>query len=233
MKVLLIEDKKQLADAIREYLKMHKIDAVEKNDGIEGFEEALTGLYDVIVLDLMLPGKDGLSIIHELRMKHIDTPILVLTAKVSTDDKVQCLLAGADDYLTKPFVLEELLVRLFVLTRRKSQFVPNEISFGDIRLDKLNHTLNKEDKSISLSMKEYQIMELLASNTDQILEKNVILQRVWGKDVDNYYNSAEVYISFLRRKLEAIHSTCRIKSIRNVGYKLQVKDESEDEEEQA
>ncbi len=119
MKALLVEDKKQLADALREYLKMHKVDAVVRLDGKEGYQEAKTGNYDVIVLDLMLPYMDGLSIIRQLREDKIDTPILVLTAKVTTDDKVECLLAGADDYLTKPFVLEELLARLVVLTRRK------------------------------------------------------------------------------------------------------------------
>ena len=122
MKALLVEDKKQLADALREYLKMNKDDAVVRLDGKEGYQEAKTGNYDVIVLDLMLPYMDGLSIIRQLREDKIDTPILVLTAKVTTDDKVECLLAGADDYLTKPFVLEELLARLVVLTRRKSQF---------------------------------------------------------------------------------------------------------------
>ncbi len=220
MRTLLIEDKVQLANAIREYLKMHKIDAVDKNDGEEGYKEAMTGLYDVIVLDLMLPSKDGLSIIKDLRSNGIDTPILVLTANVSTDEKVQCLMAGADDYVTKPFVLEELLVRLFVLTRRKSKYCPDEITFCDLKLDKLNHKLYKDDASITLSLKEYQIMELLMDNCDKIMEKGMILQRVWGKDSDTYYNSAEVYISFLRRKLKALHSTCRIKSIRNVGYKL-------------
>ena len=165
MKTLLVEDKVQLADAIKEYLRMHKIDAVEKNDGLEGYNEALTGLYDVIVLDLMLPSKDGLSIIKDLRANKIDTPILVLTANVSTDEKVQCLLAGADDYVTKPFVLEELLVRLFVLTRRKSQFLPDEIDVGNLRLDKLNHTLSNGETTMTLSLKEYQIMELLMDNS--------------------------------------------------------------------
>lgn len=232
MKTLLVEDKKQLADAIKEYLRMHKIDAVEKNDGLEGYQEAMTGIYDVIVLDLMLPSKDGLSIIKDLRANKIDTPILILTANVSTDEKVQCLLAGADDYVTKPFVLEELLARLFVLTRRKSQYLPDEIRAGDVKLDKLNHTLSKDDVILNLSMKEYQIMELLMDNTEKIVEKGLILQRVWGKEADTYYNSAEVYISFLRRKLKALHSICSIKSIRNVGYKLNVgEDELKDEAE--
>ena len=229
MKALLVEDKKQLADALREYLKMHKVDAVVRLDGKEGYQEAKTGNYDVIVLDLMLPYMDGLSIIRQLREDKIDTPILVLTAKVTTDDKVECLLAGADDYLTKPFVLEELLARLVVLTRRKSQFVPNVLTFGNITLDKLNHTISDGNVSISLSMKEYQIMELLMDNADKIGEKTKILDRVWGERNDTYYNSAEVYISFLRRKLDALHATFVIKSVRNVGYKLKMLELDEEE----
>jgi DNA-binding response OmpR family regulator len=222
MKTLIIEDKKQLADAIREYLKMHKVDATEKLDGLEGYDEASTGLYDVIILDLMLPGKDGLSIIKDLRANKVETPIIILSAKSSTDDKVEGLLAGADDYLTKPFVLEELLARLYVLTRRKGTIVPDQVAFGDIKLDKLNHTLVKDPSAISLSLKEFLIMELLITNTEKIVEKSYILDRVWGYDSDSFYNSVEVYISFLRKKLIAIHSDVQIKSIRNVGYKLVV-----------
>ncbi len=220
MKALIVEDKVQLADAIKEYLKMRKVDTTVKYEGLEGYSEAAKGIYDVVVLDLMLPNKDGLSIIRDLRANKIETPIIVLTAKASTEDKVECLLAGADDYLTKPFVLEELLARLLVLTRRKGTIVPNDIEYGDIKLDKLNHTLNKGEISIPLSLKEYQIMEILMTNTDKIVEKSYILEKVWGMESDTYYNSAEVYISFIRKKLEGIHAGIRVKSIRNVGYKL-------------
>lgn len=224
MKVLIVEDKRQLADAVREYLKMNKVSAVTKFDGQEGFEEAQSGVYDVIVLDLMLPNKDGFSIIKDLRALKIDTPIIVLTAKTSTDDKVESLLSGADDYMTKPFVLEELLARLYVLSRRKGKIVPNEIRFGDISLDKLNHTLNKDGKEITLSLKEYQIIELLISNGDKIVQKSFLIDKVWGYDSDAYYNSAEVYVTFLRRKLKSLDSAVKIKSIRNVGYKLVLDD---------
>ncbi len=230
MKVLIVEDKKQLADAIQEYLKMHKVDSTVKLDGLEGYDEAATGLYDVIILDLMLPLKDGLSIIKDLRANNVQTPIIILTAKVTTDDKVQSLLAGADDYLTKPFVLEELLARLYVLTRRKGKIIPDQVAFGNISLDKLNHTLVKDNRSISLSLKEYLIMELLITNTDKIVEKNYILDRVWGYDSDSFYNSVEVYVSFLRKKLESIDANIKIKSIRNVGYKLMIKEPESDVE---
>lgn len=227
MKALIVEDKVQLADAIKEYLKSRKVDATVRYDGSEGFSEANKGIYDVIVLDLMLPNMDGLSIIRTLRSNKVETPIIVLTAKSSTEDKVECLIAGADDYLTKPFVLEELLARLLVLTRRKGNIVPNDVCYGDIKLDKLNHTLIKGDNSISLSLKEYQIMEILMINTGNIVQKSHILEKIWGSDNDSCYNSAEVYISFLRKKLEGIHSNTRVKSIRNVGYKLVTLDENE------
>ena len=170
---------------------------------------------------------DGLTIIKELRNKKVETPIIVLTAKSSTEDKVECLLAGADDYLTKPFVLEELLARLLVLTRRKGNIVPNTISYGDIKLDKLNHTLSKDENAIPLSLKEYQIMEILMTNTNKIVEKSFILEKVWGNESDTYYNSAEVYISFIRKKLEAINADVKVKSIRNVGYKILIPGENE------
>ena len=227
MKALIVEDKVQLADAIKEYLKTRKVDTTVRYEGQEGFNEASKGIYDVIVLDLMLPNMDGLTIIKELRNKKVETPIIVLTAKSSTEDKVECLLAGADDYLTKPFVLEELLARLLVLTRRKGNIVPNTISYGDIKLDKLNHTLSKDENAIPLSLKEYQIMEILMTNTNKIVEKSFILEKVWGNESDTYYNSAEVYISFIRKKLEAINADVKVKSIRNVGYKILIPGENE------
>lgn len=220
MKTLVVEDKIQLADAIKGYLKMRKIDCVVSYDGLEGYKEALRNIYDVIVLDLMLPNKDGLSIIKDLRNEGIDTPIIVLTAKAFTEDKVECLLAGADDYLTKPFVLEELLARLLVLTRRKGKIQPNEMCYGDIKLDKLTHTLAKDNTSINLSLKEYQILEMLIDSANKIVEKSFILEKIWGSTSEQYYNSVEVYISFLRKKLESIHAKVNIKSARNVGYIL-------------
>ena len=228
MKALLIEDKEQLADAIREYLNMHKINAVSYTDGLAGYQEARSNQYDVIILDLMLPSKDGLSIIKDLRKDKINTPILVLTAKISTDDKVECLLAGADDYVTKPFVLEELLARLYVLTRRKNQYVSNVVEYSDLALDKMNHTIKCGEEIISLSFREFQILELLVTNTERIVPKNEIALKIWGEENDSNSTSVEAYISFLRRKLKAIHTSVKIKSIRNVGYKLRALDDEED-----
>lgn len=220
MKALIVEDKAQLADAVKDYLKMKKVDTIVRYDGLEGYNEALDGSFDVIVLDLMLPNKDGFSIIKDLRSNKIETPILVLSAKSSTEDKVDCLLAGADDYLTKPFVLEELLARLLTLTRRKGAIIPNEIVFGDVRLNKLTHVLSKGELSVSLSLKEYQIMEILMTNSKKIVEKDYIISKVWNSKDDRDYNSAEVYVSFLRKKLLGLKAESTIRSVRNLGYKL-------------
>ncbi len=220
MKALIVEDKAPLADAVKDYLKMKKVDTIVRYDGMEGYKEALVGNFDVMILDLMLPGKDGFSIIKDLRANKIETPILVLSAKSSTEDKVECLLAGADDYLTKPFVLEELLARLLTLTRRKGNIIPNEITFGDIRLNKLTHALSRGELSVSLSLKEYQIMEILMTNSKKIVEKDFIISKVWNSKDDRDYNSAEVYVSFLRKKLVGLKAESTIRSVRNLGYKL-------------
>lgn len=222
MKVLLIEDKKPLAEAIAEYLRMHKLSVEYFLDGDSGYEAAVNNKYDILVLDLMLPKKDGLSIIHDLKEKGVDLPILVLTAKSSTDDKVSCLYAGADDYVTKPFVLDELLARIYALSRRKKQVVPNVSEFYDIKVDKFNHTLTKDAQTLNLSTKEFLILECLLAEPENVVSKHDLLKRVWGSDNESYYNSVEVYISFLRRKLEALHSIVKVKSFRNLGYKLVV-----------
>jgi DNA-binding response OmpR family regulator len=220
MKILLVEDKSQLADAIQEYLKSAKIETDIALDGEAGSEMALSGTYDAIILDVMLPLKDGIAVLKDIRHAPLSTPVMMLSAKATTDDKVIALMDGADDYMTKPFALEELRARLIALTRRKGILLPDVLSFADVSLDRLNHTLGCGTKSVSLSLKEFQIFEILITTTDRIVEKPFILGRVWGGDSDSYYNSVEVYVSFLRHKLTAIDSQVIIKSVRSIGYKL-------------
>ena len=229
MHILVVEDEKALCDTIVRSLKRlaYSVDACY--DGQQAVELLSIERFDLVVLDLNLPGEDGMTVLKTLIKTDRETKVLILSARCEVSDKVAGLDAGANDYLTKPFVLEELLARLVVLTRRKSQFVPNVLTFGNITLDKLNHTISDGNVSISLSMKEYQLMELLMDNTDKIVEKTKIFVRVWGERNDTYYNSAEVYISFLRRKLDALHATFVIKSVRNVGYKLKMLELDEEE----
>lgn len=219
MKVLIVEDKVQLADAIRDYLRMNKCEVTALYDGAEGYIEAKKNIYDVIILDLMLPNMSGNTIIRRLRNEQIDTPILVLTAKSTTDDKVEALLDGADDYLTKPFVLEELLARLFALSRRKGRVLPNDLTYGDLSLDTINHTIKKGAKEIYLSAKEFQIMELLLTSGEKVFSKEEMVEKIWGKKPSGD-TSIEVYVTFLRKKLRILNSTIHIKSVRCIGYRL-------------
>lgn len=226
MKVLIIEDKATLADAIREYLKMKNIDASVCYEGLSGYAQAKKGSFDIIVLDLMLPNKDGVSIIKDLRKFGVVTPILVLTAKASTEDKVECLLDGADDYLTKPFVLEELLARIYALARRSAPASPNEVTFGDLKINLVDHSIASNGNEIALSQKEFQILELLLENSEGSVEKSEIMKKVWGQTEEGSCNSCEVYISFLRKKLDFIQSKVKIRALRALGYKL-IKNENE------
>lgn len=223
MQVLIIEDQKNLAKTIKEFLKLRKIDAVCKYDGISGEDEALLDVYDVIVLDIMLPYKDGLDILKTLRNKNINTPIILLTAKSTLNDKVTGLTLGADDYLTKPFEMEELIARIYTLARRKEKAYISCLSFKDIELDIINHEIKKIDNknlSIKLSNKEFLVMETLMKNEDNVTNKDYLIDKVWAGSDTGDYNSLEVYIAFIRKKLKAINSIVNIKTLRNVGYKL-------------
>ncbi|MFA6755473.1 MAG: response regulator transcription factor [Bacilli bacterium] len=222
MKVLIIEDKILLTDAINEYLTNKKILVKVCNNGLKGYEEALNNIYDVIVLDIMLPGKNGLDILKDLRSNNINTPILMLSALSEVSDKVKGLTLGADDYLAKPFAMDELLARLKVLTRRKGEILDNELKVGDLTLNKDTHELHKDSETILLGYKEYEIFSLLMEKYPNQINKDYLLDKVLGYDNDSLYNSVEVYISFLRRKLKALKSNVSIKSIRSLGYLLEV-----------
>lgn len=220
MRVLMVEDKKSLADSVKNYLRSNKIDTTTENDGLEGYLLALKEAFDVLILDLTLPHKDGLAIIKDLRANEIYTPILVLSGRTSTHDKVQALLSGADDYMTKPFVLEELLARLFALTRRKGIIIPMEQEISDLTLDRLNHTLVKGEQTAGLTAKEFQIMDVLFQKGSNVVKKEDLVLLAWGSKDTSLYNSVEVYITFLRRKIKSLGSNVEIKSARNFGYYL-------------
>ena len=221
MQILIIEDEKRLADALYQILLEQKYMADVVYNGIDALEYGLSGIYDLIILDIMIPYKDGFEVAYELRKNKIDTPILMLTAKDTVPDKVTGLNKGADDYMTKPFAPEELIARIKALTRRKGEVVLDETSFDDFNFNASSNTLSKGTKSVHLNYKEAEILKLLLSKPDVIVSKDEIITKVWGYDSDAGSNNVEAYISFLRRKLNFINSDTEIKSSKKMGYRLE------------
>lgn len=221
MKILIVEDEVALAEALSEILKRNKYSVDAVYDGEDGLEYALTDIYDCIILDIMLPKMNGIDVLRTLRKKHISTPVLLLTARSDVEDKINGLDSGADDYLTKPFVSGELLARVRSLTRRKGEVVTDEFTFGDIALNKSTFSLSRNEQFVKLSLKEYQIMELLIANPRQLIPKERFIEKIWGYESDVEYNNVEVYISFLRKKLAAVGSAVTIRTARGIGYFLE------------
>ena len=221
MKVLVIEDEKDLSMVLCELLQCEGFSTDAVYNGVDGLDCALTGIYDIIVLDIMLPKMNGIDVLKEIRKNKISSAILMLTAKSEVDDKVTGLKSGADDYLTKPFETEEFLARIWALSRRNHMtYISEKITYSDIVLDMSQHILQKGTDSIKLSSKEYELMEVLMRNPKIVITKEQFVERIWGYDTDIEYNSIEVYISFLRKKLRNIGSEVTIKTVRGVGYTL-------------
>lgn len=223
MRILIVEDEYSLADALREILKKEKYTVDIATDGQEGLYQALTGIYDAIVLDVMLPEMNGFQVLDNLRKEGIETPVLMLTAKGEVDDKVRGLDYGADDYMTKPFQTKELLARLRAVTRRKGEIESNIMSFGDLELNTSIGEISCKTtgKSMKLGVKEFQLLEFLLKNKNQIITKEQIVEKLWGLDSDSEYNNAEVYVSFTRKKIKFIGSNVAIKAVRGLGYTLE------------
>lgn len=221
MKVLIIEDEKMLADSLAMLLKSKGFDVEAVYDGVTGTEYAEMGIYDLLILDVMMPGMNGYEVARSVRAKRCSTPILMLTAKSGTLDRIEGLNAGADYYLTKPFDTRELLACINALLRRQGGEV-NELVYGNTTLDLSTATLICGDKNVRLSAKEFDVMRLLMQFKDRNLSKEVILARVWGYDSSAIDNHVEVYMTFLRKKLENIGSNIEICSLRRLGYHLEV-----------
>lgn len=222
MKLLVVEDEMQLADALTEILKrnMYTVDTVY--DGIDGLDNALTGIYDGIILDIMLPRMNGIEILRNIRKEKIHTPVLLLTARSEVEDKINGLDCGADDYLTKPFVTGELLARVRAMTRRKGEIIDdNKLEFNGLELNKNTCAIIYAGNDVKLSLKEYQIMEMLIANPKRILPKERIIEKIWGYESDIEYNNIEVYISFLRKKIAVLSAPVQIKTARGIGYSLE------------
>lgn len=216
MRLLLVEDEKRMAEALCELLRLEKYDVDHYADGPGGLDAALTGAYDLIILDVMLPGKNGFDIAREVRKNGVKTPVLMLTAKSEVDDKVTGLDCGADDYLTKPFMTKELLARLRALGRRNRNTADGALRYGDLTLNKENATLTCGENSVRLSEKEAHILEYLIANQGQILTREQLAVKIWGYDSDTEYNNVEVYMSFTRKKLNFVKSKAEIKAVRTV-----------------
>lgn len=222
MKLLVIEDEVHLAEALVHILNKNKYDAECVYDGESGLDNALTGIYDVIILDIMIPKMNGLEVLTKLRAAKVQTPVILLTAKDEVADKVKGLDYGADDYLTKPFVTEELLARLRALTRRRGELICDDtLSFADLTLNLSTYELSCHTKAIRLGLKEFRILEFFISRGQHVVSKEELLEKIWGYDSDAEYNHVEVYISFLRKKLLHLHSKVTIQTVRGVGYRLE------------
>lgn len=221
MRILIIEDEKALSDALTEILKQNHYAVDSVHHGSKGLDYARSGIYDLILLDIMLPGMDGLSILKTLRREHITTPAILLTAKSEISDIIAGLDAGSDDYLAKPFSTGELLARIRALSRRSAAYNEEILSCGDLSFDKSTMELSCGSSSLKLGLKEAQLIELLLRNSGRIMPKNLLIEKIWGLESDAEYNNIEVYISFLRQKLSSLETAVQIRTIRGVGYQLE------------
>ena len=221
MRILIIEDEKLLADSLEYLLRAKGFETEAVYDGQSGEEYAELGIYDLLILDVMMPGLNGYEVARRVRAKRCTTPILMLTAKAELEDRIQGLNAGADYYLTKPFDSRELLACINALLRRQGDQV-DELSYGNTRLDLTTGMLSAGDRSIRLSAREFDVMRFLLQSKNQILSKEVILSHIWGLESNAVENHVEVYVGFLRKKLSSIGSNVRIEAIRRMGYHLEV-----------
>ncbi|BFT76118.1 response regulator transcription factor [Paenibacillus sp. P36] len=222
MRLLIVEDEIHLAEALTQILKKHNYSVDTVHDGQSGLDNALSGIYDLLLLDIMLPEIDGITLLKTIRSKGIATPVILLTAKGEISDKITGLDHGADDYVAKPFSTEELLARIRAALRRKGEVVAEDaLKFGDIELNTGTLKLTCSGKELKLILKESELLELLMSRKQAVISKEQIIEKLWGFDSEVEHNNVEVYISFLRKKLTFLQSSVRITTIRGVGYVLE------------
>jgi DNA-binding response OmpR family regulator len=224
MRILLVEDERHLAEAISQILKKQNYTVDMAHDGVTGLDNALSDIYDLMILDIMLPEMNGLDVLKAMRSENIETPVLMLTAKGEIADRVKGLDSGADDYLSKPFATEELLARIRALSRRKGEIVSSEaMCFGNIVLNTETLLLSTDRKEIKLTLRESELLAFLMLRKGLIASKELIIEKLWGYDSEAEHNNVEVYISFLRKKLHYLDAHVVITTTRGVGYALEVK----------
>ena len=221
MKILVIEDEKMLADSLRDLLSAKGFQVEVVYDGEQGYEYAMLGIYDLLILDVMMPGLNGLQVARQVRAKRVTTPILMLTAKSDVQDRIEGLNAGADYYLTKPFDTRELMACINALLRRQGNQVDNLV-YGNTELELSTALLRCGDKSVRLTAKEFDVLRQLLSSGERLVPKETLLARVWGFDTNAVENHVEVYMAFLRKKLRSIGSNVNIAAVRRLGYHLEL-----------
>ncbi len=227
MRLLLAEDEKELSNALTAILRHNNYSVDPVYNGMDALNYGLSENYDGIILDIMMPVMDGITALKKLREKGVDTPVLLLTAKSEIEDKISGLDSGADDYLTKPFAMGELLARIRAMTRRKTEFYPNTLSFGNITLSRESFLLSSPTGEQRLGNKEFQVLEMLMANRNMLISTERIMEKVWGFDSEAEINVVWVYISYLRKKLASINANVEIKASRGVGYTLEKKHDQE------
>ena len=226
MRILLVEDERSLAELVAERLKKERYTVDVSYDGEDGLFNALTGIYDLILLDIMLPKKDGMQILREIKSEGIASKVIMLTAKGELEDKLKGFSEGANDYVPKPFHIDELVARINAQLRVE-KVVKDKLEFGNVILDyDIPAVVNKDtEESIKINNKEFQLLEYFMMNSNQVLSKEMIFDRVWGMDNDTLSNNLEAYLSFVRKKLKAIEANINIKVVRGMGYKMEMIDE--------
>ncbi len=220
MKILVIEDEKKVAHFLQKGLKEEQYVVDVAYDGLDGQHLATTNDYDLILLDIMLPGKDGIEILKTLRRQQINIPVIMLTAKEMVEDKLEGFNAGCDDYISKPFSFEELLVRIRAVLRRGSGILSNVLTFADLTLDLISHKVIRDGREIELTAKEYTLLEYLVRNPNRVLTRTMIAEHVWDYNYDSFTNVIDVYINYLRNKVDRDFATKLIHTVRGVGYVL-------------
>lgn len=221
MRILIVEDETRLAETLRQFMEDQRYQADMVGDGADGVDYGLTGQYDLIILDVMLPKVDGFEVARRLRSAHISTPILMLTARDDISDKIGGLDCGADDYMTKPFDSGELMARVRALTRRQGEVLGDVLKVGDLSLECSSRLLRVGERSVRLGFKEFEVMRLLMVNSRAVVSKETLIAKIWGLDSEAEDNNVEVYISFLRKKLAYLGSRIAISTVRKVGYYLE------------
>ncbi len=220
MKILVIEDEKKVANFLQKGLKEEQYVVDVAYDGLDGEHLATTNDYDLILLDIMLPGKDGIEILKTLRQRQINIPVIMLTAKEMVEDKLEGFNAGCDDYISKPFSFEELLVRIRAVLRRGSGALSNVLTFADLTLDLISHKVIRDGREIELTAKEYTLLEYLVRNPNRVLTRTMIAEHVWDYNYDSFTNVIDVYINYLRNKVDRGFASKLIHTVRGVGYVL-------------